>query len=116
MIMTFDITSLRPGKVDLLFRIMQSLSEFACGRAFIIHYLVVANAIHSQQIDGTTAIKSGRARVWMAIMQQISNETDTDAKQYLFCMTLNSLGQYHRENLEYREFEWQVYYGCTGIS
>ena len=37
----------------------QPLTRFACGRAVIIHYSLLANAICTQRIYGVTAIKVG---------------------------------------------------------
>ena len=46
----------------------QPLTRFACWRAVIIHYSLVANAIYTQQIYGAMAIKSGRVIAWKVIM------------------------------------------------
>ena len=46
----------------------QPLSRFACGRAVIIHSLLLANAICTRQIYSTTTIKSGHVTVWKVIM------------------------------------------------
>ena len=50
---------LRPGKLDLLFRISHLLNLCAL-RAVIINFLSLANATYAQQIYGPMAIKSGR--------------------------------------------------------
>ena len=63
----------RPGKLYFL----QPLAGFACRRAVIIHYLLLANA---WQICGATAVKSVRVIAWKAIMR-VSVGAGTDAKQ-----------------------------------
>ena len=63
---------------------MQSLPKFAYRREFIIHQLVPANATQSQQIYATTAIKSGHAMVWKAIMTVEAEDLKTDPKQYIY--------------------------------
>ena len=59
--------SVRPGKIDLLFHISHLL-KFACGRTVIIHYSLLANAIYTQQMCSTTAIKSRHVIAWKLIM------------------------------------------------
>ena len=54
----------RPGKLNLLFRISHLLDLHA-GGAVIIH---CSNAIHTWQIYRTKAIKSGHVIAWKAIM------------------------------------------------
>ena len=46
----------------------QPLSWFACGRAVIIHYSLLANTIYTWQTCDATTIKSGCVIIWKAIM------------------------------------------------
>ena len=56
----------RPGKLDLLFRISHLLDLRVW--VVIIHYSLLAYAIYTQQIHDTTAIKSGCVIACKAIM------------------------------------------------
>ena len=60
-------TRVRPGKLHLLFHI-SPFTQFAHVQAVIIHYSLLTNAVYTQQIYGTMAIKSGCVIAWKVIM------------------------------------------------
>ena len=83
----------RPGKLDFLSRINHLLAWFACGRAVIIHYSLLALMLgKSIALWSLKVCMSLLERQWWQLRRQVSVEAGADVKQQiLFVMPYTEL-------------------------